>query len=278
MSKTIVAARSPVASPPRLVECPAVVATAFLLVPLATAVQAADLPVKAPAAAPYNWGGCYLGANAGAGAAGTNLTSTVDPGTHLVPADAALVDPSGTGGVNGSNFLGGGQVGCNWQAGTLVYGLEGDLDDFHSHPMVINGTGMLSDGVTQFVVTPSLTTNYLATVRPRLGVAADRNLGYITGGVAFTKATYTLGYADGFAPPGTGSASGSKSLVGWTVGAGWEYAWTDHWTLRFEYLFSRFPTINAVGAILDAGGGRNPLHGSADLVIQTARAGVNLKF
>ena len=80
------------------------------------------------------------------------------------------------------------------------------------------------------------------------------------------------------APPGTGSASGSKSLTGWTVGAGWEYAWTDHWTFKLEYLFASFPTTNGLGAIADTAGGTNPLHGSADLVIQTLRAGVNFKF
>jgi hypothetical protein len=49
------------------------------------------------------------------------------------------------------------------------------------------GTATLSDGASSFTVTRSLTTNFLATVRPRLGVAADRNLFYITGGAAFTK-------------------------------------------------------------------------------------------
>ena len=62
-------------------------------------------------------------------------------------------------------------------------------------------------------------------------------------------------------------------------GAGWEYAWTDNWTFRLEYLFTSFPgTTNGTGAITDAAGGSNPFQGSADLVIQTARAGVNFKF
>ena len=53
----------------------------------------------------------------------------------------------------------------------------------------------------------------------------------------------------------------------------------DHWTLRFEYLFTSFPgSVGATGAITDAAGGSNPLQGSANLVIQTARAGVNFKF
>jgi outer membrane immunogenic protein len=185
--------------------------------------------------------------------------------------------------MNASNFLGGGQAGCNYQSGRLVYGLEGDFDYFHSKIQFINPFDTLSDGVTPFTITQTLTTDYLATIRPRIGVAADRNLGYITGGVAFTHASYTEFYADSAVPPlapapGTGTATGSKSLIGWTAGAGWEYAWTDHWTFKAEYLFAAFPTTTALGAITDAGGGANTLHGSADLIMQVVRLGANYKF
>jgi outer membrane immunogenic protein len=156
---------------------------------------------------------------------------------HLpMPDDATTVSAARTGSANDSNFLGGGQAGCNWQSGTLIFGFEGDVDYFHSSPGFINGAGpgvgtlSLSTGDT-FTITQSLTTDLFATVRPRLGVAADRNLGYITEGAAFAKASYTQTYADTL-NTGTGSASGSKSLVGWTAGAGWEYAWTDNWTDR----------------------------------------------
>jgi outer membrane immunogenic protein len=243
--------------------------------------RAADLPVKAPAARPYDWSGCYVGLNGGGGAAGTSFTSAVDNGTHLpTPADAATVGATATGSANDSNFLGGGQAGCNWQSGSIVYGVEGDFDYFHSNPQFINATGTLSTG-DAFSVTQSLTTDFFATVRPRLGVAADRNLAYITGGAAFTKASYAQTYTDalnGGALPGAGTASGSKSLAGWVAGAGWEHAWTDHWTFRLEYLFAKFPTTSALGSITDTAGGLNTFHGSADLVVQTVRAGVNFKF
>ncbi len=265
-----------------------IAATAFALAPLLafppTAMQAADLPVKAPAAATYNWSGCYAGVNGGGGASGSQFTTTVDNGTHLAPADAALVGTDGTASANATGFLGGGQAGCNGQSGTLVYGLEGDFDYFHSNPQLINGTNTLSDGVTPFTASHSLTTDFFATVRPRIGVAADRNLAYVTSGAAFTRASYTQTYSDGNSvaltgiPMGTGTASGAKSLVGWTVGGGWEHAWTDHWTFKIEYLFSSFPTTTTLGTIVDAAGGANALHGSADLVVQTARAGVNFKF
>ena len=144
------------------------------------------------------------------------------------------------------------------------------------NPQFNNNTNTLANG-NAFAIAQSLTTNFLATVRPRIGIAADRNLAYITGGAAFTSVSYTTSYVDANTPPGTGTASASRALVGWTAGAGWEYAWADHWTVRAEYLLASFPTTNALGTIAGAGG-TNTLHGSTDLVIQVVRAGVNFKF
>jgi outer membrane immunogenic protein len=237
---------------------------------------AADMPLKAPEAPAYQWSGCYVGVNLGGGASGTNFSSTVDPGTYLAAGDAATVSGSGGGGANADGILAGGQVGCNLQSGKLVYGLEGDFDYFRSNPQFNNDTNTLANGNT-FAISQSLTTNFLATVRPRIGIAADRNLAYITGGAAFTSISYTEGYVDANAPPGTGTASASRSLVGWTAGAGWEYAFADRWTVRAEYLYTSFPTTNALGTITGAGGA-NTLHGSTDVVVQLVRAGVNFRF
>ncbi len=243
---------------------------------------AADMPVKAPPAPAYQWTGCYVGANAGGGFSASNFSSTVDPGTYLLGGDPALVATNASGSHNDTEFLGGGQAGCNLQSGLLVFGLEGDFDYFHSNSTFTNGAGLavgaltLSNGVTTYTVTQSLTTDYLATVRPRIGIAADRNLAYITGGAAFTNASYTQSYAD--SAGATGLATASKLLTGWTAGAGWEYAFADNWTFKIEYLFASFPTTSALGTITDPGVGANTLHGSADLVIQVVRAGANFKF
>jgi outer membrane immunogenic protein len=243
-----------------------------------TAAVAADMPVKAAEVPAYQWAGCYVGFNVGAGASGTNFGSTVDPGTYLGAGDAATVGGSGGGGADAVGVLAGGQVGCNLQSGTLVYGLEGDFDYFHSNPNFNNNTNTLASGAP-FSVAQSLTTNFLATVRPRIGIAADRNLTYVTGGAAFTSVNYNESYTDANPAPGSGAgtASASRSLVGWTAGAGWEYAFADRWTFRAEYLFVSFPTTSALGTIV-APGGTNTLHGSSDLVVQLLRAGVNFKF
>jgi outer membrane immunogenic protein len=255
-------------------------ATLAMLAGVPAASFAADMavPTKAAPAPAYNWSGCYAGLNVGGGASGTNFTTAVDPGTHLLDPDPAIVSNGGSGSHGGDGLLAGGQVGCNLQSGSLVFGLEGDTDYFHSNPWFSNTSLTLSDGVTPFTIKQSLTTNYLATIRPRIGVAADRNLAYLTAGAAFTRVSYLETYADGAAPPGSGSAAASKSLVGWVAGAGWEYAFADRWTFRAEYLYAGFSRVNALGAITDAAGGANALRGSGDLTVQLLRAGVNYRF
>jgi outer membrane immunogenic protein len=242
------------------------------------AAAAADMPMKAAPAAPvFNWTGCYVGINGGGAASGSDFTSSVDPGTHLIdPGDLAIAGATGTGSANDAGFIGGGQVGCNLQTGGFVFGIEGDWDYFRSNPTFTSPNGVLGTGDT-VTGTQSLRTNSLATIRPRLGVATDRNVIYATGGVAFARVNYTQSYADTL-NAAFGSAAGSTTLIGWTVGGGWEWAWTDHVSIKTEYLFSKFPTIGARGGVADNAGGTNSLHGTSDLTIQTARLGLNYGF
>jgi len=250
-----------------------------LLLLLATPVSAADLSVKAvPTHTPaFSWTGCYLGLNAGGAASGTDFKSSVDPGTHLVdPADLATAAATGTGSGNDPGFIGGVQGGCNYQTGIFVAGIEGDWDWFRSKPAFSNPNGVLTTADTM-TITQSLQTDSLATIRPRIGIASDRSLIYATGGVAFAHVKYTQTYVDTL-NAAAGTATASSNLVGWTAGAGWEWAWTDHVSVKTEYLFAKFPTLNALGVIADNAAGANTLHGSANLTIQTVRLGVNYRF
>jgi outer membrane immunogenic protein len=236
---------------------------------------AADMPMKAPAAPPHSFTGCYLGVNGGGAALGANFTGQVDPGTHLVdPGDLAAVGTA-VSSANQGTFLGGGQIGCNLQTGAFAFGLEGDADYLSATPRVAS-SGTLSTG-DNFTVVQAAKANGLMTVRPRLGIVSDRTFIYLTGGAAFTKVTYTQTYADTLAMA-TGNATASRSLTGWTAGAGWEWAWTAHWSVKVEYLFAQFPKTSALGGILDTAGGANALHGSTDLALQVARLGLNYKF
>src|SRR5271167_4855782 len=96
---------------------------------LSVSANAADLPVKAiPAPVPvWTWTGFYVGAEAGAGwgTTETTLTSvTYDPRLRpdpTIPLNFPFAQNSRSG------FLGGGQVGYNYQAGWVVVGVEGDI-------------------------------------------------------------------------------------------------------------------------------------------------------
>ncbi len=158
---------------------------------LAGAATAADMPMKAAAAPVFHWTGCYVGVNGGGAASGSGFTSRVEPGTHLAdPADLATANAFGTGSANDLGFIGGGQVGCNFQTGAFVAGIEGDWDYFGSKPTFSNPNGTLTTGDT-VSITQSLKTSSLATIRPRLGVVSDRTSIYVTGGATFAKVSYT---------------------------------------------------------------------------------------
>jgi outer membrane immunogenic protein len=235
------------------------------------------MPMKAPAkAAPaFNWTGCYGGANGGGASAGSDFATTLHSGTYLsAPADLAVVEYVGSGSANSSGLIGGVQAGCNLQSGNFVYGLEADWAYFAAKA-TFTSAGTLTTANT-FNVTNSLKTNWFATVRPRLGIAAGSSVIYLTGGVAFAQVRYFQTYLD--TAPAIETSTASRTATGWTIGAGFETTWTEHWTGKVEYLFAKFPSVGAAGPILATGGGVNVLNGSANLAVQTVRVGINYKL
>ena len=100
-----------------------------------------------------------------------------------------------------------------------------------------------SGGLTTFpgFLNPRTNTGFFATVRGRGGIAFDRFLVYGTGGVAFgnrrdfgnTFLGTTFGGVDLFT-----TNTGSNTAVGYTVGAGVEYAFLNNWSIKAEYLFA----------------------------------------
>ena len=114
---------------------------------------------------------------------------------------------------------------------------------------------------------------WLATARARLGYAADRWLIYVTGGGAWGGIDYTMGPTfPGLFSPTTFSHTSS----GWTAGGGVEYAFTNNWTGRIEYLYYDLDSVTGVnvgtGAVLTAtqNWDRNK--------INVVRLGANYKF
>jgi outer membrane immunogenic protein len=196
------------------------------------AASAADMAVKArpaPVVLPYNWTGCYIGGNVG----GKWANSTNDvfvPGTIVAP-DVT----HSFGRDNASTVIGGGQVGCNWQTGAWVFGIEGDAQAQRWSSTRTTG----ASAIPPFVPgdTFDLRSDWQASVRGRVGYAWDRTLLYVTGGAAFTNVRAGSNFiADGIFPQTL--ASETKTLIGGTVGAGVEYAVGSNWTVGVEGRYS----------------------------------------
>ncbi|WP_186421349.1 outer membrane protein [Bosea sp. CS1GBMeth4] len=169
----------------------------------AGAASAADLPSrKGPVAAPvyvpaFTWTGFYVGANAGYGWGNVNTNAAVSIG-----------DLDG--------FIGGGQVGYNYQIGQFVLGAEADFQGAD----LDTGTNILG---------ASVKTEYFGTVRARAGVAFDRFLVYATGGWAYGNVKTSI--------PLIGFSSDRTHTGGFAVGGGIEYAFTDNLIGGVEYLY-----------------------------------------
>ncbi len=178
--------------------------------------SAADMPVKALAPAVWSWAGPYVGLNAGAAWRNTTFTNPDAFGT-------ISVDPIWT--DHGTSFIGGVQIGYNWQTANWVYGLEADFD----------GAGGTSSAVLVGGPTASSRMDWLSTVRGRAGMlVSPQLLAYVTGGVALAQ------FSDHWGFPGFPGFSTNEVRFGWTGGGGLEYMISPRWTVRIEGLYADF--------------------------------------
>jgi outer membrane immunogenic protein len=162
---------------------------------------------------------------------------------------------------NISGGVAGGTVGYNWEFSPhFVPGIEADYAWAH-----ITGTGASSATYSCGTICAT-TLDSLGTVRGRLGYAFDHVLLYGTGGWAYSRINSNL---DGF------TAANDRS--GWTAGAGIEYAFAPHWSLKAEYLRVSFDSAvwtNATAPGIACTG----IACSTDAKFNVVRAGVNYRF
>jgi outer membrane immunogenic protein len=210
---------------------------------VAVGANAADLPApiyKAPPIAPaYSWTGSYGGLNLGYGW-GSAYDAQLAPSGDA--ASRTFWNPAFIAGAAPSRFhlapngvIGGAQLGYNWQYGTWVWGIEADVQGAN-----ITDSQSINTAVAGFVpgsFSSGQNLDFLGTVRGRLGYTpVDRWLIYATGGLAYGHVNYNLS----FNVPGSNdfqSIATSNTDVGWTLGAGLEWALAGNWTAKAEYLY-----------------------------------------
>ena len=228
-------------------------------------VKSYDWPVLKPGKWSGDWSGFYVGGELGGGWQNTTFQDPSVAGTLMgcclliatMAPNAAV--PNGSGG----SFIGGADIGWNYQIGRFVIG--GDFD-FTKTNMNTTSVGGIPAGAPGGGAVASeaftLHTDWTATATVTTGIAWERWLGYAKAGVAWAEDSYGLGLNGifncfcGQAGPFGFLANSSELRTGWTAGLGLAWAFSDRLSakLEYDYLYFGATPVDFSGSIVNGAG------------------------
>ena len=275
------------------------------------------------------WSGFYVGLNSGVlkGTSTKVNTSTTNTYLYTDPSDppdppsnqasANLFSNPGASSSNPASYIGGGQIGYNWQPlDRFVVGLEADFQGIAGSGNATNYSGSANpvdfvdgDGPDGYHIQSSQNAtnkiSTLGTARARIGFLAQPSLLlYGTGGLAYGQVKTSVQNNQswiGFGGDGTdpnhqdlgydydesGSGSQSRTQLGWTLGGGLEWMFVSNWSLKLEYLYYDLGTVSGSFETKYLGTGVNSAGWTGTQSVtnyntrfsgNTVRAGINYHF
>lgn len=239
--------------------------------------------MAATTASAADWDGSYIGGNLGYARGDSHVnTRAVTAGTYFAATSVTSIYANGRDTINPDGFTGGIQAGRNWKSGTTVYGIEADFNSFRVDDSRAVRVTYPCCAPTDYTIRQKVDTDWLLTVRPRIGVLTSNNLLlYVTAGLAVTNLKYHNSFRDTFPTAALGaseSASTSQTRYGGTIGGGAEYKLTGNWTGKVEYLYTDFGSVKSHGTLTTPLGATAPFSHSADLKAHQLRVGFNYQF
>jgi outer membrane immunogenic protein len=249
--------------------------------PIVAAAGGKGMYTKAPVGpviAPFTWTGFYTGGFVGGAVAARNVRAT-----EIAPGPGPFAGYNGVGttvtyGLDKS-VIAGSTMGWNQQFGWLVAGIEGEVGFIR-----LRGSGAFPTSPALDTVSATRTADWYGVIAGRLGLAFDRALLYAKGGAAFVGVSSSVtDFCIAF-PCGAGvvGANGGSSIrPTWAAGGGIEYAFTNNWTLKAEYLY-----LDTEQSYVASGPGNNSFVGGSQIYnwvhdvpgIHTGKLGINYKF
>lgn len=235
------------------------------------AAKAADFKAASPV---FSWTGCYVGGHAGW------MRNNSEVSTTPIGAAADLIGPAGvranTYGYHptGSDFSAGAHYGCSRQFGSWVLGLDSSwswsgLDEKIDASIPPGIFVAHRESSTQQV-------EWFTTTRARAGYAFDRMMVFVAGGLAAGRVSSEFVWDPGAVLGGvTMSGSEARTRYGWTIGGGAEYALSDNWFLRGEYLYVDLGKLSYDAAFLNVAPEWNA---RVDTGFHTIRLGLSYRF
>lgn len=233
------------------------------------------------------WSGFYAGLNLGGSWGDASMNTQIGPGPGPIvipPVDVSQINQTNDDDGNKTGFSGGGQIGYNWQSGSLVFGIETDysfMDIDQSGANTYQSRVTVTPPIAPAPPIPSYTleqrvqSNWMWTLRPRLGYAAGPWLMYATAGVASANVDMETKYRDTRTPPGGAQISTGETKTGWVAGLGGAYAFNPAWSIRGEWLYA---DLGEVRDTVTSADGFATLTSEAEVSINVIRVGMDYKF
>lgn len=201
----------------------------------------------------------YVGVQAGGASADVAMTEY----------DAGTSDKSGyTLDLDTSGFIGGIYAGANYVTSHgLLIGAEADL----SYSGLGDENYLDDDGETDKDYLYGWDSGLQGSLRARLGIVAGDMTFYGTGGLAMGQNTFNV-YGAGV---DNNPESFDETMVGWTLGGGFEYAFASNWSGRIEYRYTDFGDVTITPTVAGYGGDYDD---ELEVTQQTLTVGVSYAF
>lgn len=246
-----------------------------LIVALVGGIGSAALAQPAPGA--VDWSGFYV--SGFAGAAGNQSHVKMAPGVlqYFDATDERQINRVGNNDLEQWRPAGGLAGGYAMQFGHVLVGVEASANTLFLDKEHVSRQEMDANPGSQSTIRQSVKADWMATLRPRVGWAQDKWLGYLTGGIAATQLKLDASYTDN-AFSGHSGSSRSQFVPGWSLGFGGEYALSQNWAFRGEYLYTRFRQIRSVSDVTSTNNSGGTMNNWADFDTHGLFIGVTYRF
>ena len=184
-----------------------------------------------------HWAGGYVGVNAGIALGRSKDRWDEINSPPFSVAAPTVVPATANATLRDNGFIGGGQIGYNWQRSRFVYGVEADIQ-YTGLSKTRTAVSAETLQIVPGLISESFRSNILSTVRGKIGYTpVDNWLIYATGGLAIAKVEYAdeLCFTTAFLAT-CNTASSRSWRAGWAAGAGVEWKWWSAWSVKLEYM------------------------------------------
>jgi outer membrane immunogenic protein len=196
------------------------------------------------------WNGFYIGGVVGGAWGHTKARANVTTGNGAVvipPSDAALLGTATSNDKTKAGFTGGVEGGYNYQMGNWLIGAEVDwttLDLKNTNNKTLVSSLLINPPVT-YTLDQRVRTDWMVTLRPRIGYVFGPWLVYGTAGLAWSELKYNATFSDTRSPADTLNASSKSTKTGFAGGLGGAYAFSPHLSLKGEWIYADFGHIGS---------------------------------